>query len=87
MTLTDMFLGDEAEAMIVEWSVANAKAPPDLAYAIALVAVANTGTTPGTISLTVSGAPVAADGYRWFPVEVNETGDAGFVVEDYLLEP
>ncbi len=53
-----------------------------------------TATTTGEIvaelpvgtDLTVVGAPVEADGYRWLPVEVNESGEAGYVVQDYLSE-
>jgi hypothetical protein len=38
---------------------------------------------PGT-ELAITGEVVEADGYRWYPVEVVETGEAGFVVEDFL---
>lgn len=37
----------------------------------------------GTV-LTVTGEPVEADGYRWYPVTVVETGDSGYVVQDYI---
>ena len=35
-------------------------------------------------ALTVTGDPVDADGYRWYPVTVVETGDSGYVVQDYI---
>jgi len=38
---------------------------------------------PGT-QITVSGDAVEGDGYRWYPVEVADTGQSGFVVEDYI---
>jgi hypothetical protein len=38
---------------------------------------------PGT-DLVVTGEPVEGGGYRWYPVEVVETGEAGFVAEDFL---
>lgn len=38
---------------------------------------------PGT-QLIVAGDVVEADGYRWYPVEVAETGQTGYVVEDFI---
>lgn len=35
-------------------------------------------------ALTVTGDPVEADGHRWYPVTVVETGDSGYVVQDYI---
>jgi hypothetical protein len=34
--------------------------------------------------LVVTGEPVTADGYRWYPVEVVETGEAGFIVQEFI---
>lgn len=34
--------------------------------------------------LAITGEPVEADGYRWYPVTVSESGDAGYVVQDYI---
>ncbi len=39
---------------------------------------------PGT-QVAITGDAVDADGYRWYPVEVVDTGDSGFVVEDFLV--
>ena len=39
--------------------------------------------TKGT-ALTVTGASVEADGHVWYPVTVNDGGEAGYVVADYL---
>jgi hypothetical protein len=39
---------------------------------------------PGS-RLKVTGAAVEADGYTWYPVEVVESGEKGFVVEEYLI--
>lgn len=36
--------------------------------------------------LTVTGEPVEANGYRWYPVTVSETGDTGYVVSTYLAK-
>jgi uncharacterized protein YaaQ len=33
----------------------------------------------------VTGEPVTADGYTWYPVEVADTGATGFVVEGFLV--
>lgn len=35
-------------------------------------------------TFTVTGDPVEADGYHWYPVTVVETGDSGYVVQDYI---
>lgn len=34
--------------------------------------------------LTVTGEPIEADGYTWYPVKVVDGGESGFVVADYL---
>ena len=34
--------------------------------------------------LTVTGEPIEADGYRWYPVTVDETGDDGYIVQDFI---
>lgn len=34
--------------------------------------------------LTITGEAVDADGYTWYPVEVDGTGEAGYVVADFL---
>jgi hypothetical protein len=34
--------------------------------------------------LTITGDAVEADGYTWYPVEVSETGESGYVVADFL---
>lgn len=39
---------------------------------------------PANTALTITGEAVEADGYTWYPVEVQETGQAGYVVTDYL---
>jgi hypothetical protein len=39
---------------------------------------------PGT-RLVVTGEAIEAGGFRWYPVEVIETGASGFVVEDFLV--
>jgi hypothetical protein len=36
--------------------------------------------------LEVTGDPVTADGYTWLPVTVVESGDAGFVVIDFVAK-
>ena len=41
---------------------------------------------PGT-GLTVTGDPQSADGYVWYPVTVTDTGEEGWAVADYLVEP
>lgn len=39
---------------------------------------------PNGTSLTITGESVEADGYTWYPVVVNETEQAGYVVADFL---
>lgn len=39
---------------------------------------------PVGTELTIVGAPIEADGYWWFPVKVTESGEEGYVVQDYL---
>jgi hypothetical protein len=39
---------------------------------------------PGT-QLEITGEPAEADGYSWYPVKVIATGEAGFVVAEYLV--
>jgi hypothetical protein len=34
--------------------------------------------------LTITGDAVEADDYTWYPVEVSETGESGYVVADFL---
>lgn len=38
----------------------------------------------GTSTLTITGAPVEADGYSWYPVSVDATGESGYVASNYL---
>lgn len=38
----------------------------------------------GTSTLTITGDKVEADGYIWYPVSVDATGESGFVVGNYL---
>ncbi|MEJ7839892.1 MAG: SH3 domain-containing protein, partial [Thermomicrobiales bacterium] len=38
---------------------------------------------PGT-ELEVTGEPIEAEGYRWYPVRVIDSDDAGFVVQDFI---
>lgn len=87
MTLADVVLGDEAKARIAEWSAANAEAPLGLAYAIALVAVENTGSTPSSISLA-DFRSVGADGMlrRTPAVVVGEGAMRGMVAPGDVLE-
>ncbi len=35
-------------------------------------------------ALVITGEPVTADGYRWYPVEVTETGERGFIVQEFI---
>lgn len=37
--------------------------------------------------LVVTGEPVMADGYRWYPIEVVETGEAGYIVQEFIAVP
>ncbi len=39
---------------------------------------------PGT-QVEITGEATEADGYRWYPVEVAESGETGFVVAEYLV--
>lgn len=39
---------------------------------------------PGT-RLEITGEAIEADGYTWYPVEVVESGETGFVVAEYLV--
>jgi hypothetical protein len=39
----------------------------------------------GTSTLTVTGDKIEADGYIWYPVTVDATGESGFVVANYLV--
>ena len=34
--------------------------------------------------LVVTGEPITADGYRWYPIEVVDTGEVGFIVQEFL---
>ena len=34
--------------------------------------------------LEITGDPVEANGYRWYPVTVVETGESGFIVQDFI---
>ncbi len=38
----------------------------------------------GSSTLTITGDMVEAEGYTWYPVTVDATGDSGFVVANYL---
>lgn len=38
----------------------------------------------GTSTLTITGEPVDADDYIWYPVEVDITGEPGYVASNYL---
>jgi hypothetical protein len=38
----------------------------------------------GTSTLTISGDKIEADGYTWYPVTVDASGEQGFVVANYL---
>lgn len=39
---------------------------------------------PADTALTITGDAIEADGYTWYPVEVQESGQTGYVVADYL---
>ena len=39
---------------------------------------------PIDTALTVTGEPVEADGYIWYPVDVTEGGDSGFVAANFI---
>lgn len=39
---------------------------------------------PINTGLTVTGEPIEADGYTWYPVTVADSGETGFVVADYI---
>lgn len=41
-------------------------------------------TLPLGTALTVTGPPVTADGFVWWPVEVTESGETGYVAEELL---
>lgn len=34
--------------------------------------------------LAITGDPIEADGYRWYPIEVVEDGVSGFIVQDFI---
>lgn len=38
----------------------------------------------GTSTLTITGEPVAADDYMWYPVDVDATGESGYVASNFL---
>lgn len=38
----------------------------------------------GTSTLTITGDPVEADDFLWYPVDVDTTGESGFVASNYL---
>lgn len=38
----------------------------------------------GSSTLTISGEPVEADGYTWYPVTVTASGETGFVASNFL---
>ena len=38
----------------------------------------------GTSTLTITGAAVEADGFTWYPVKVDASGETGFVASNYL---
>jgi hypothetical protein len=38
-------------------------------------------------TLVITGDAVEADGYTWYPVEVSETSESGYVVADFLKSP
>jgi hypothetical protein len=42
---------------------------------------------PVGTELTITGDPIEADGYTWYPVREPESGDEGFCVQDYLAVP
>ncbi len=65
------------ETVIVTESVVNLRAEPSTSAAI--VSELSLGT-----QLQVTGTAVEGSGYRWYPVEVIESGDTGFVVADFL---
>ncbi|MBA2278041.1 MAG: SH3 domain-containing protein, partial [Chloroflexia bacterium] len=37
--------------------------------------------------LVITGEPVPGDGYRWYPVEVDATGETGFIVQEFIATP
>lgn len=39
---------------------------------------------PADTVLTITGDAITADGYTWYPVEVQESGQTGYVAADYL---
>lgn len=39
---------------------------------------------PADTALTITGDAIEEDGYTWYPVEVQGSGEAGYVVDDYL---
>jgi hypothetical protein len=41
-------------------------------------------TLPEGTTLTISGDPVDADGYTWYPVQDPATGNSGFVAANFL---
>lgn len=39
----------------------------------------------GSSTLTITGEPVEADGFLWYPVTVTDSGEKGFVASNYLV--
>lgn len=91
------FTGGGASAEAAETSESTTEPPVIATGASAIVTedLVNLRTDPSSSAeviaelpidteLTVTGEPVEADGYGWYPVTIIETGETGFVVADYL---
>jgi hypothetical protein len=39
---------------------------------------------PMGTELEITGDPIEANGYRWYPVKVVESGETGYIVQDFI---
>lgn len=67
----------EGDTVVITADVVNLRAEPSSTAEII-------AELPNGTELVITGEALAADGYVWYPVEVSETGDTGFVVEDFV---
>jgi len=61
---------------IAESSVNLRAEPSSSAEIVAMLSIST--------ELVITGAAQEADGYRWYPVEVIDSGESGFVVQDFI---
>jgi len=62
--------------VIAESSVNLRAEPSSSAEIVAMLSIST--------ELVITGAAQEADGYRWYPVEVIDSGESGFVVQDFI---